>query len=242
MNNETPWTLLRCGEIGSGILLMQEEFKREPSPSHVLQLGVAYLLAEQYQAASRHFQHAIATDRAPGEILYALAGVAEWCVDNYSAAVSHWQTGAMARYAVGGVCIHSPMLLLAASIIRPTTFSKELAESMLSEKVKDPRAGNWPGTLGRFVLGMIDETSLEASWVGYIAQNVRGVPPHRKWMTRFYKKVLERGREEISIIDFRKLMRLMVDTSQPDWSHEGDFVHLVRNAEFFVARHESSGI
>lgn len=197
MSSQSPWDLLRCGNADQGLTMIRERYRLAPSPSNIMALGVSYMWVGDYKAASQHFQYSIQTDKTPGEGYFGFTGAAEWCLENYSTAVQHWRAGLKAPYAAGGVCIHSPMLLLLASILRPGLFPRREAEELLTQKAKDPRLKFWPGTLGQFIAGQIHEAALEASWLGNIARNVRGVMPQAKWLTEFYKVVLTLGRGEM---------------------------------------------
>jgi hypothetical protein len=131
------------------------------------------------------------------------------------------------------------MLLLLGSILRPGLLPRKGAEEMLMEKAKNPRLKFWPGTLAQFMTGQIDRAALEASWVGHVAKFVRGVRPDAKWLTQFYEEILEFGHGGLSLTGVRASLRSMVDLSQPEWSEHLNFVHLLWNPEFFIARHEA---
>jgi tetratricopeptide (TPR) repeat protein len=235
-----PWELVRHGDIASGIRMMEEGYKQDPSPSRTRQLGTAYLWAHEYEAALKHFQHAIKTEHSPGEDLYGFAGSALWCLRKYSLAVESWKAGVNAPSATGGVCTRSPMLLLLASILRPGSFSRKRAEDILLRKAENPRVRNWPGTLAQFLAGIIDKARLEASWIGYIGKDVPDVMPEARWLTSFYESVVELDKGQIDSSHFRRLMSSAVDVSHTQWADQRSFVHLIRYPEYFIARQESS--
>lgn len=239
MITEDPWDLLRTGSAEQGLSIIRERYARDASPSHIMELGVAYMWLADYRAASDHFQNSARTSPTPTEDFLGFAGAAEWCLDNYSTAVGLWRAGLNAAYAAEGVCSRSPMLLLLASILRPELLPRREAEEMLVEKAKNPRLKFWPGTLAQFMAGQIDRAALEASWVGNVAKYVRGVMPHAKWLTQFYEEILEFGRGGLSLTGVRTSLRFMVDLSHAKWSEHFNFVHLLWNPEFFIARHEA---
>lgn len=53
-----------------------------------------------------------------------------------------------------------------------------------------------------------------------------------------YRHIVELDRGRLSKGDFKDTMRKLVDISAPEWSEEKDFLQLVRNPEFYIARHE----
>jgi hypothetical protein len=240
--NESPCNFMQHGDAEKALLLSKERHAREHSPSSYVQLGVAFLWIGDYEAATEHFERQIGGKEKPivrseGDYLY--LGTARWCVADYTSAVKHWQAGIKAPYAVGGVCTHSPLLLILASILRSGLFDRTNAEEMLSKKVNDPRAQYWPGTLAQYVAGLIDKDALEASWVGNISRYDQGVLPDRKWLTAFYKALLELGRGAMSESDFRQFLQTAVEPSQFESWKPLEFFSLTRHQEFYIARHEA---
>lgn len=233
----TAWDHLRAGNAEQGLLILREAYARRRSPSHTMELGVAYLWIENYRAALEHFDNAISTDRNPADIFFGMAGAAEWCMDNPTAAINHWVAGLNAKFVDLAGGIHLPLLLFIASILTPAMFSKKRAEQILMDKLSNPQIKNWPGPLARFVLGFEDEANLRQLW---LAKNGVRVLPHRKRVTEFYKRILELDRGDLDRAGFRDLMRDIANTSQEEWREESDFLYFLWCEEFFVARHEAS--
>jgi len=196
-----------------------------------------------YEAAAKHFERQIERKEKPiirseGDYLY--LGTARWCLADYSSAVNHWQAAINAPYAIGGVCTHSPLLLILASILRPGLFDRTKAEEMLSKKANDPRAQYWPGTLARYVAGIMDNDTVEESWVGNVSRYEKGVMSDRRWLTTFYKTLLEVGPNGINERDFRQSLLSMVKPSQFHAWRPSEFFNLTRHQEFYIARYEAS--
>lgn len=236
MINQSPWQSLRSGNVKHGLDLMREGYRGDPSASHIMQLGVGYLWVQDYLAAREHFQEAV--ERYPRSMssFYGMAGVAHWCIDEPAAAVKCWQLGLNAEYADAAGGIHLPLLLFVASILKPASSSRNEAEQLLKKKTRDPRVKNWPGPLAKFVLNGLNQEALEDLSK---EQTKREISPYRKWLIRFYKDVLDLGRGDLKSERFKKQLELMVDTKQPEWLDEKNFVHLVWNEEFFIARYEA---
>ena len=47
------WPLLRFGRDDRALLSLRDAYEREPNPSHIMELGVAYLWASDYGARVR---------------------------------------------------------------------------------------------------------------------------------------------------------------------------------------------
>lgn len=236
-----PWGLLRSGDVEKGLAILREEFDRLPAPSETLSLGVGYMWAGMYEVASQHFTAAAHSKRTPSEKLFGFAGAAEWHLENKAIAVKLWQEGLKAPYAVGGVCSQPPMLLFAASVLQPGSFSKQDAEGLIASASERVRA-KFQAALGRFLLGQIEEKDVEPYWVDYVEKYVRGEVPYLKWLTEFYKNVLSLSRDEQLMNTFRSRMHSITDTSTREWSDMRSFVSLLGQPEFFIARSEASRV
>ncbi len=199
MNNQNPWDHLRQENAEQGLTILRERYTHDPSGSHTMELGVAYLWVEDYEAAEQHFQYAIKTHRTLGDVFYGMAGAAVWCTDNPGAAVRHWHAGLDAPYAVGGVGIRLPLLLFLASILRPNVYPRNDASRVLLKRIQDPRSKYWPGPLAKFVLGLGDEKTLANLCTGTNELDTL----HRKWLVRFYQTVLAWGQGNLIPADFK---------------------------------------
>lgn len=216
--------------------MMREDYACDPSPSHIMELGIGYLWTGKYEAAWEHFQHAIKTSSLSISSFYGMAGVAKWCMDEPVVATEQWVAGLASGYADGGVGTHIPLLLLCASILRPGIYLRREAEQILAPKIEDARVKYWPGPLAMFVLNLIDESVLEERSV---QGKDRKTPPSAKWLIAFYKRVLELERGRLNLQEFKGAMQRMADTSDPEWSDERTFLYLLWNEEFFIARYEA---
>jgi hypothetical protein len=250
MNKEEPWDYLRQGSFKEGLKIIQQSYRTNPSASHVMELGIAYLWVEDYAAAEEHFQRAIKTHPTPGDAFYGMAGAAEWCRGETSAAISYWRDGLTAPYGgAAGLGVRIPLLLFVAAILKPEFFRREHAEEILRKKSKDPRAARWPGSLARFVLGqdsdverVLDFRLWPISALDEAERKKREEADRksREWLVEFYKHLLMLATGNTGLIKFRKSMGQATDTFTPDYSNEHYFMSLMRSEEFFLARYEAS--
>lgn len=236
----SAWKLLRNGETDRALEQFRDAYTREPGAGNIIRLGIGYLWTSNYQAAWEHFRQAINTYHSPADIFHGMAGVAKWCMNEPGLAVETWQRGFGAPYSVGASVVRLPLLLFAASILRPRLFPKKEAEQILREKLQSPLVENWPGPLAKFILGLLKEDVLKTFWLGKVGNRRHGIMPDYRWLTEFYKTLVELARGNLEFERFRMLQSKMIDTSQSEWSEDRHFAHLLQCEEFFLARHEVS--
>jgi hypothetical protein len=237
MTDLNPWNYLRNGETELGLEIIRTAFVTDKSPSRIMQLGVAYLWSGNYQQAWDHFQHAMVTHHQSMARFYSMAGVAKWCLNVPSQAIEWWKLGADADYADGAGGIHVPLMLWLASVIEPGRVSREEVIQLLGRRADDPRVVHWPGPLAEYVLGRMDSKVLEEA-----SKNKKTglVPPSQMWLIEFYQRIVELDIGGTKLPEFRKELKRMISLSQPQWSEETNFLHLIWNEEFFIARHEAA--
>lgn len=234
-----PWHMLRFGDKKQGLALIRENHEREQTPSHIMELGNAYLWIADYEAAKDHFSKAIRKFPLSMSSFYEMLGVARWCLAEYGGAVNDWSKGLRAQYAdCAGLGISLPLLLFAASILRPSAFPKKEAEESLTRKIADPRSRHWPGTLAGFVLG---GTSFEEA-IDLTASTKEFDRKHREWKVEFYKSVLEFETHRVSRDQLSRSMGMATDTTHPLFSDQHYFLSLMWSAEFFIARELALGV
>lgn len=231
---KSAWDHLRYGDAEQGLTLIREAYKRKPSASHIMELGVAYLWVRSYEAAAKHFETANQTHIHTMARFYGMAGVAKWCVDDLVGAVEQWHTGLAAQYADVAGGVHLPLLLWVAGTLKARIFPRAEAERLLSDKVRGPRSKSWPGPIASFTLGLIDEATMAAVCV----EREREVLD-REWLTQFYRGLIAFNRGKLSPTELKEVMRRTADASRPEWSDEQNFLTLPWSEEFFIARHEA---
>jgi hypothetical protein len=243
-DTHNPWRLLQTNRGDKALALLRERFTQEPTPGNSISLGAALMWVGDYSAAHDHLQVSLENDKKRqmnSEVEYSFLGAAEWCRDNHPAAIRYWLAGRTAPYAVLGVCIHAPMLLWMASILRPELpLNADAILGELKEKLKDPRTNMWPGTLGRFVAGLAGIEAVRSSWTGSREQIEKGVFPHCRWKTDFYRNLLQLREGHITSQQFKQEAATLADPDSCATWDEDAFVQLLRFPEFYIARHESS--
>lgn len=234
-----PWELLRSGEIERGLEMLRREYEAKPKGAReILRLGIGYMWAQKYESAATHFT--VATRREwNGEDDFAFAGVAEWQLGNYAAAIQRWREGLKAQYAVGcRVCSMTARFLVVVSALEPERFPKHEAEGALRDATEQIDPSRWSGLLGRYLLGQIEASEVEY-WISDKNRDVE-VQWRLLWQTDFYRSVRRLRHEEINAQTFRTQMRPMADSANSETIDTAAFAQLLRMPEFFFARTEAA--
>jgi lipoprotein NlpI len=155
-----PWKLLQRGPNSTALRQMRKGYEKEQDASHIMELGVAYLWVEDYQAAWQHFDAVNQRDPGYGDSYYGMAGAAKWCLGEPDESIRQWREGTQCRYADGAGGVSSRLWLYIASVIKPRLFPRNEAEELLTVCANDRRVKNWPGPVAEYILGRIDENNM----------------------------------------------------------------------------------
>jgi hypothetical protein len=237
MSVEEQWTLIRRGDVEGGLAHMHKAFVDTPNPSTLVTLGLGYLWTERYEDACFLLEDWMRTYGTIMEIYLAFVGVARWCLDDPTAATESWMRGLDAQQVDMAGGMESPLLLWVSSVLREERTIQRKALQVLAEKVKDPKVRHWPGPLAQFVLGQIDEERLDECSVERTGQRIT---PRRAWQVEFYKLALGMQQAHLTPLEFDTMMKAKLLNSVLELSGIEDFLQLVRNPEYYLARHEAS--
>jgi hypothetical protein len=242
MDSRSVWPLLRAGKADQeqGLELCRRAYARDPSASHIMQLGIALLWLKQYAQAWEHFS-TITRRQAPkwtsnkSESFYGMAGVAKWCLGERHEAIAEWVPGLKADYgSAGGVKI--PLLLFFASVISPELYNGKTVKELMLEKAKDVRIKAWPGPIVRWILGQVNGGEFLMLCQGRDKCDLRD----NLWQAEFYRSLMRFERSKIS--NFRESMNKLTDLQQPEWQDQDAFLSRIWKEEYFLARHEAAEI
>lgn len=238
------WALIRNGSTQQGLDLMREVVMRDPSASHVMRLGLAYLWLGRYSAASEQFQIAIQNTARPSTELYGMAGVAKWCLGDHEAALREWNNGYVALDVNDQTRVRLPLLAFAAAILRMDFHNKRHDALILLETLERLGTVDWRAPLIRVVLGLKEETPPAP-----VSAEARELEVSlRKWSMQFYEAIRnfdlrlpsQLDRPDLRAEELKKSMRRLADSSQPEWAETSAFISLIRHEEYFIARHVAS--
>ncbi len=202
MADVKPWELLRSGDFDRGLRIMREECEAKPAARYRLRLGIGYMWAEMYDSAVAHFTDA-ANSPGNSEHDFAYAGVAEWHLGNTASAVQLWRHGFKAQYAVGSmVCSMTARLLVVATALERDLFPKQEADRYPFTPRNESVASRSAQSAHYFVLGLVERCEVEEQWVGNIDRGVKGLLPHRIWITDFYHAARRLNHAEVDVQGF----------------------------------------
>jgi tetratricopeptide (TPR) repeat protein len=239
----SPWKLVRENRIEEAIEMFNKD--RGETPPYKPGLGQVLMYTGQYEPAAHQFEELIGTPkRLPmrSEDDYAFLGAARWCLQDYSSGFRHWHAGIDAPYASAAICIRTPLLLFAGSLLHPEHYARAEAEEILRTKLSSSRGRarmeHWPACLGKLVLGIIPKEAMAAWWVRTTSLYEVVQERHRQWLTDFYDKALGLGCCKSTLQDFRASMRSCTDQSRfSDWELN-QWELLMKSPEFYIARSE----
>ncbi len=227
-----PWPLLRSGKVKQGLAISKEWFAQNQSPSHTMELGVAYLFTKKYKDAYAHFRRGWQSCPAGSRALYfGMAGVAKWCLNDRQMAVAEWRNGLKVDYADGAGGVRNPLLLFTASVMEPSLISREEVQDILRERLQAYRCRETGRAVGKFRSGGGKGRDLPGLMEGLNP----GDTENRRWQVRFYQGILELACNRRS--RFSQIMKEVSDLNNID---EDAMLSRLWCEEYFIARHESA--
>jgi len=239
------WDLLRQRKADEGLVLLKDDCSVNRSPRASLGYGAALMWTEQYKNAVEYLEGVIEISRAAkpsiglSEDHYSLAGAGRWCLGDYSEAVKLWRLGTQAPYAIYGVGLECPRLLFLASTLSAELCDRAKTLELLKKRASDPRVHDYPGTLAQFILGIVDNETLDASLARSGWRYAECLNRDHKWKAAFYRAVLDLERSIITRAAFGQLVEAMAELSQFEDLDSTEFWWMARYAEFYIARHEA---
>jgi hypothetical protein len=154
------WDLIKAGEYQQACDAADREFS-QTSDLLALRNKIFALLRLGRFAEAATLCDEIMT-RSPYTIQgdFAFRGVCDWARGRADDAVVAWQAAKRAQYvdAAGGLV--PDLLLLFASIKRSDQALRASSEGSIMKRRKRTSMSNWPGPVGRFVIGELDEAGL----------------------------------------------------------------------------------
>jgi hypothetical protein len=225
MSELTGWDLVQTGDFDGAIKRLQEECSLRPSLGNRNNLGHAYLCKGDLAAAKTVFGD-VKRDRPDSAGAFEWAGVVDWISGDQAAAVSDWQSSLNCQYQDAARGVGPLLLLYFASVRQQDKPGLRKTLDLLEERLNGPWSGNWPGPVGRFVLGLISEQQLRDHITGY----VEGLQRRRSCQALFYAGVL--ALRDGNPQRFAESVKAF--TGQRDWIFEREW-HLA-NHEWKIAQ------
>jgi len=205
-------------------------------PSNYHSLGAVYIWSGDYQSALAHFDEQIRAAlprNAPGDSTFGMAGAAAWCLGDEKLAIEYWRNGTTAKYAIGGANTRTELLLYAASVLKPVTFSTESAEKLLAKQASHWRVKNWPGPIAQYILGTASEQEVRQKAV--VRNGDAAQPNPKSWQFDFYKLLKIAASTEVDALEseFHNLLNIKASEHLAGIK----LFYFLRLEEFYLARH-----
>ncbi len=156
----TVWELVKRGEYEHACQAAEEEYSKFGSLT--LQNKVFALLSlRRFEEAAALCREIIRQEaRTAGEYTLTFLGVCYWLQGKRDEAVASWKEASIAPYADAAGGVESRLLLFYASVKCADAALRKEAARELRQLCRRSRADNWPGPVGRFVLGEVAEEQL----------------------------------------------------------------------------------
>jgi hypothetical protein len=153
------WDLVLAGKKKAGIKILRAEHKDDQSIFSAIRLGLAHLYSSEPNTARRVFLQLV-KDEPAVESGFEWAGVCEWLLGNSKRAVRQWESGLDCDYVDAGGGIQLPALLCFAAVTQNEQVATDRAISLVRNRLGRGWATNWPGPVGKYLLGQIDDATL----------------------------------------------------------------------------------
>lgn len=179
-----PWSYVLQGEYEKAIELYKKAYDRDQHDTHLNNLGIIFLLKNDFVTAKEYFLQAIekCDPKYIGDSQYIKLGISEWCLNRPYQAIENFRRSLDTPYtdAAGGVT-SGAVLLYAGSRLNDQAIIQEALKvlnrcwsdyvKMVKRRMKKAnrtidhdtfshaQMGNWPGAIVPYLLGIIDDVT-----------------------------------------------------------------------------------
>jgi hypothetical protein len=161
MDQANEWDLIEQGKFVEACKRADEEHALTDSPLPLHNKVLALLHLERFSDAVSLCRALMTMEGADSDDEFIFCGVAYWCLNKADEAVRIWNEGTKRTYtdAAGGLAI--PLLLYYAAIRMNDSALGKSARAAVKARCRTRRSNNWPGPLGLYALGELDDTELQ---------------------------------------------------------------------------------
>jgi tetratricopeptide (TPR) repeat protein len=123
-------------------------------------LGVAHLILGDHAAVCSLFDRL--NDEHPRRVAtyYEFAGLARWLSGRRAEAAADWHAGVSCGYTDGSGGVGTALLLYFAAVRYKRAFPFDEATKVLQQTLQRPASKNFPGNIGRYMLGEISAAEM----------------------------------------------------------------------------------
>lgn len=163
MEQLNVWFLIQEGLFQEACKKADLEYEETKNILSLRNKVYALLHLEKYQEAILLSNKIIELRNGETDSDFVFCGIANWLLGNKSEAVQQWHNGESCKYtdAAGGVELQV-ILYFAAIRMKDETLQSGVVKT-LKKLLKSKRSSNWPGGLGKYILGEITEEAMVAN-------------------------------------------------------------------------------
>jgi hypothetical protein len=154
--------LLDKGMYAEAVYQLQTECEQDAEEGTLTSLAIGYLGLGKPAESLGIFQQLIEIHNTTYEHHFIYAGVACWMLQDFRGACDYWNQGSSCGYRdmSGGVGVG--LLQYFSGILLNDTLITTRAIDLIQKRLKKAWALNWPGPLGRYVIGEQSEVDVRA--------------------------------------------------------------------------------
>ena len=154
------WELIQNGHFEQACEVADAEFNQTKNIFPLRNKVFALFHLEKYEDAFMLTQQLIEYRKGETSADFLFSGIAKWMLNEKNEAVLLWRRAEQCMYkdAAGGIEVET--ILYFASINTEDTLLKTESIKKIKKILKSKRSINWPGPLGSYLIGNIDEAAL----------------------------------------------------------------------------------
>ena len=164
-----------------------------------------------------------------------MAGAAAWCLGQEALALKHWRNGAKAKRGIAGANTRTPLLLYAASILKPDLFSTVDAEELLAKKLARRWITGWPDPIAEFIVGLTTEAQ---AWEKALDKKNPANCNWKSWQLQLFKMLKSASSSDSARNPaFQQELARHIAVDHSRYLEGSNFFYFLRNEDFYLARH-----
>ena len=161
MAKASGWELLQAKRYKAALARLREEHAKDGSDGLRNNMAITYLCMGDFESARVIFDDLLKGESSEaGSAAFAYAGLVRWLMGDVRDAINHWKGGLDCKYSDGAGGMELPLLLYYAGVRHPESYPLGNAKKLITQRLKSGWSRNWPGAIGRFLVGRIDEKQM----------------------------------------------------------------------------------
>jgi hypothetical protein len=159
------WELLESKKYKAAVERFHQEFEETGADACFINAAIAYLcigdpkkaLEELDRASAVQGSERVAGAPEPSSTVCNIKGTAQWILGRFADVVRAWTAGLDSQYTDASGGMEVALLLYYASVRQPKVYSPNESEKVLNRTARHEWSSEWPGPVGKFLLGKLSE-------------------------------------------------------------------------------------